>query len=377
MNNILYALHLNETIIKLMIAALILAGAAVIFSLLRCPPWYTARAARAFRKSGLCVNGEYPILRHVKRDKEKPHGIIFCVRNNCVTIPDMEHAVESLKLGLGGLVYNMRYANKARDTLICVLPWKYVHPSVLSPDDDAIASESIRNLINLLVVGATGTGKTVALKIIMKKIVDSQHNARLWLLDFKKFDFANFNGLPRYYGYMDCIQGLNDYYDAFKRQQALGVAAEPNYLVIDEWGSFLTSLEKRQAEQLKARLSELLSTGRSYQYIPIIGLQRGDSSYFAAARDNFQCRLALGNLSPEGRKMVIPDSAAEQITECRKREGHLYIDGIGLEKIKIAEIPDMDALDASIREAMLRQLPAGADGDAQQAASAPPPIGGD
>ena len=52
--------------------------------------------------------------------------------------------------------------------------------------------------------------------------------------------------------------------------------------------------------------------------------------------------------------MIFPDSTARQIVECRKREGHLYIDGMGLEKVRIADIPDMTALDTTIREAMCR-----------------------
>lgn len=101
-------------------------------------------------------------------------------------------------------------------------------------------------------------------------------------------------------------------------------------------------------------LAELLMLGRAYQFVPIVGIQRPDSLYFNGSRDNFHACLALGNLSPEGRRMVFPDSVREQITDCKKREGHLFIDGVGLEKIQIEEIPDMDALDTSIWEAMNR-----------------------
>ena len=52
--------------------------------------------------------------------------------------------------------------------------------------------------------------------------------------------------------------------------------------------------------------------------------------------------------------MVFPDSVREQVSDCKRREGHLYIDGIGLTKIRIEDIADMDALDMSIREAMSR-----------------------
>ena len=167
-------------------------------------------------------------------------------------------------------------------------------------------------------------------------------------------DFQKFSSCSHYYGYTDCLQGLKDYYAAFKAKQATGVAGAPNYLVIDEWGSFITSLDKKDAEQAKRILAELLMLGRAYQYIPIIGIQRPDSTYFNGSRDNFQACLALGNLSPEGRRMVFPDSVKEQITECKKREGHLYIDGIGLEKIQIEEIPSLDALDKAILEAIRR-----------------------
>ena len=154
---------------------------------------------------------------------------------------------------------------------------------------------------------------------------------------------------------MGCVQGLNDFYEAFKRQQEAGEVAGPNYLIIDEWGAFIMALEKKEAEQLKRKLAELLMLGRAYQFFPIVGVQRPDSAYFASARDNFQTCLALGNLSPEGRHMVFPDSVvASQITECKKREGYLYIDGGGMEKICIEEVSDMAALDSAIPEGLNR-----------------------
>lgn len=134
---------------------------------------------------------------------------------------------------------------------------------------------------------------------------------------------AIFAGLPRYYGFSDCVQGLRDFYTAFKRQQELGIAGEPHYLVIDEWGSFIASLDKKEAEEMKRLLSELLMLGRAYQFFPIVGIQRPDASYFSSARDNFQCCLALGNLSPEGRRMVFPDSTARSDYGVQKAGGSL------------------------------------------------------
>ena len=72
--------------------------------------------------------------------------------------------------------------------------------------------------------------------------------------------------------YTDCVQGLEDYYAAFKEAQASGVAGEPQYLVCDEWGSLMTSLPKKEAERCKTLMAELLALVRAYKFIPIIGM---------------------------------------------------------------------------------------------------------
>lgn len=344
-----------EFIIAMVALALALTAVVCFVQMFRVPPLLKRRFERAVRRCGLRnAQGEYPVLVGVKHDKEKAHGLILKIRNKGVSVPDFDRNIERLKASLNGSIYRIEYARNVSYILLWFLPQKYVRPALLTPDDEAIGKMSMRHLINMLVVGATGTGKTISIKILMVKIVTFQLNARIWLLDFKKFDFRSFSDLPHYYGFSDCVQGLRDFYTAFKRQQELGIAGEPTYLIIDEWGSFIASLDKKEAEEMKRLLSELLMLGRAYQFFPIVGIQRPDASYFSSARDNFQCCLALGNLSPEGRRMVFPDSAAGRIMECKKREGHLYIDGVGLEKVRIADIADIDALDAIIREAMSR-----------------------
>ncbi len=344
-----------EFIIAMAACALVFTVIVCFVQMFRTPPLLKRRFDRAVRCCGLRnAQREYPMLVNVQRDKDISHGLILKVRNKGVSVPDFDRNIERLKVSLNGSIYRIEYAHNVSYTLLWFLPQKYVRTALLTPDDEAIGKMSIRHLINMLIVGATGTGKTVAIKILMSKISAFQSNARIWLLDFKKFDFRGFSDLPRYYGFSDCMQGLRDFYAEFKRQQELGIAGVPNYLVIDEWGSFIASLDKKEAEEMKRLLSELLMLGRAYQFFPIVGIQRPDASYFSSARDNFQCCLALGNLSREGRRMVFPDEVAGTITQCSKREGHLYIDGVSLKKVRIADISDMAALDETIREAMCR-----------------------
>lgn len=341
--------------------AFLLAGFAVLYDLLRRPFGVAKRVNRTFVRAGIDnAQHEFPHLRSVMADCDIPHGKILTVENKGISILDFERQISRLEVGFGGKIYRMEYAVRVERTQIYIVPMKHVRPSLFTPIDNAVGRMSVNQIINMLIVGATGTGKAVATKILIYKIIKENISQstpctpRIWILDFKKFDFKEFSGLPRYYGYTDCVQGLEDYNEAFKAQQAIGTEGEPNYLIMDEWASFLLSLPKPQAERYKAMLANWLMSGRSYHFIPIIGTQRPDATYFGTARDNFSCCLALGNLSREGRRMIFPDSMVSQLTHCRKREGYLYIDDVGLEKIRIEDIPDIAQLDAAIREAMSR-----------------------
>ncbi len=339
---------------RLLVLTLVLTAIICFIDFCRRPWGISRRVSRTLHRWNIrTASGEYPVLKRTRRSKQKAHELMLELDGKGLSLPDFDKHLEHFQVGLNGKI-RMEYGDKNTIIRLYLLPRKYVKPTIISPQDDAIGAVSLSHLINFLIIGATGTGKTVAIKILLSKIVQYQPNAIIWLLDFKRFDFRQFEGLLRYYAFTACPQGLKDCYNAFKAQQETGIAGNPNYLVIDEWGSFIMSLDKKSAEEAKNMLAELLMLGRAYQFIPIIGIQRPDSSYFNGGRDNFQACLALGNLSPEGRRMVFPDSVKEQFTDCKQREGHLYIDGVGLEKIKIEKISDMDALDASIREAMSR-----------------------
>lgn len=358
------------------VLSLLFAGLVCLYSILRRPFGIARRAEDTFATAGLTnARGEVPRLRSVRADRDKPHGKILTVLNRGISMDDVDQKINRLEAGLGGKIYNVEYGRGAKTTRLYVLPMRYIHPTIINSTDEALGSISVRHLINLLVIGATGTGKTVSIKATMAKLAKYQPGSVFWVLDFKCLDFKAYTHFPHYYAYTDCAQGLEDYYAAFQAAQASGVAGAPQYLVIDEWGSFINRMGKK-AEHYKEILADLLAVGRAYRFVPIIGIQRPDAGYFDGARDNFLVRLALGNLSAEGRRMVFPDNV-KQITPCRKREGHLYIDGIGVEKVKMADIADLDALDASILATMPKiTATGGAGGEAEREPADPPAAAG-
>lgn len=160
---------------------------------------------------------------------------------------------------------------------------------------------------HMLISGPTGSGKTYALKSIL---ANSRWTAyvRLYLCDFKNDDFKYAEGAPRYYGFKACAEGLNDFYKAFEaRQSGADDSRFPLFLVFDEWGAYLSTLDKKQAEAEKAKLSTLLMLGRSFNVHVIISQQRADAEYFAKARDNFGAIIGMGELSKEAKEMLFSE----------------------------------------------------------------------
>lgn len=359
---------LERWTLDLIFAALAFVGLVFAFENLRCPFWIRARAERTFQQAGLKNSqGEYPVLLSVYADPYKKHGKIYKLRNRGLSPVSFDEKVDRLQTGLGGAIGTIEDNKNTRYTLLSFLPKRYVKPIMISPGDNAFGSIAIEHLINLLVVGATGTGKTAATKILLYKIAAHVPNAVFTILDYKQQDFAEFAGLSGYYGYSDCVQGLEDYYASFKAQQATGKPGVPHYLVIDEWGAFILSQEKKQAEQLRAKLAELLMLGRSYNYRVICGLQRADSSHFVSgARDQFRAILALGNLSKEQKQMLFPEDKERMTAHNGQGEGYLFIDGKGIERIKVERVGDFSALSKNIWQAMSRGQPGGAGGEAKR-----------
>lgn len=159
-------------------------------------------------------------------------------------------------------------------------------------------------------VGATGSGKTFACRYFMAALSSQTKGLHLIICDFKgDADFSAFSDFPSVYRYQEVKQGINHFIELFRLRQANdSVERTPLFLFIDEWAAFLTLLDKKEAEQYKKLLAELLMLGRSFNVHVILSLQRADASYFyQGTRDNFPIRIGLGKLSRESKTMMFPD----------------------------------------------------------------------
>lgn len=204
--------------------------------------------------------------------------------------------------------------------------------------------------------GATGSEKTYCTKLILARISKVIANSQFYICDFKgDADFSFLNNKDRFYRFMDCEKGLNDYYEQFQKRQS-GIDTNCNMLLLffDEWASYILNIDKKKAEEEKKKLATLLMLGRSFNVHVMISQQRVDASYFNSARDNINLVISLGNLSEEGKEMMFREFKDQMKPDRRQGTGYMITNGTDFTPVVVPTISDMNRVNNYIRAAVIR-----------------------
>ena len=214
---------------------------------------------------------------------------------------------------------------------------------------------------HLLCVGATGTGKSYALALLLGKIAKYDRAISLVVCDFKKASFGWLEGYPGFYGYLDVLDGIDTIYAEFQQRLQLNDADRNRkkiVLLIDEYAALIGSLDKKDADEIKRKIGNILMMGRSLGIHLIIGIQRADAEYFrAGTRDQFSAVLMLGNLSKEQKAMLAPDYREEMSATNQRGQGYLLLDGQGINRVQVPSVADTDKLHRTIASRLYTPTP--------------------
>lgn len=211
---------------------------------------------------------------------------------------------------------------------------------------------------HICIFGTTGSGKTVASKLLLARTAQCLPDMQLYVNDFKgDSDFSFATKAPRFARYLECEQNFEAFYQRFLKRQS-GEDTSRNMLLcfFDEWASYTLSIDKKKSEDEKKKLATLLMMGRSYNLHLILSQQRMDASYFAngGSRDQLNIVIALSNLSAEGKEMFFREFK-DQIKPDRKQgTGYMITSGTDFTPIQVPFISDMTKINSYIKEAVCR-----------------------
>ena len=213
---------------------------------------------------------------------------------------------------------------------------------------------------HLLIAGATGSGKSVALNGIIHSILMTQSpfRSQFVLIDPKKVELVQFRDLPHTARYAsdhpDIVRALQWAVEEtdrrFSAMQALGIKEYEGphlYVVIDELADLMISIKKETLPLLQ-RLAQI---GRAARVHVIACTQNVLAVTIPTVlKCNFSTVLGLRTCNAQQSRFLISATGCEMLPD-PKREGKGYgfvRDGADLEKILIYKYQDAD-VDAVIR----------------------------
>lgn len=226
--------------------------------------------------------------------------------------------------------------------------------SILSQGVKVPVTVDFSSVPHMLIVAPSGSGKTYLLTYILGQI--AKKSVKLILADFKGIDFIEFNDCRNYYNHNSVGEAVDCVFDELQNRMAnasVNSEYEPIYLCIDEWSGFLSSLAvKKEQDNYKQKLANILMLGRGANIFIIMSLQRADSTYITG-RDNFGNVVGLGTLSKESIAMVFNDNK-EMIEPKSRGKGYLQTDGKPLREIVVPMLRNINDTKAVIKTALSR-----------------------
>lgn len=185
------------------------------------------------------------------------------------------------------------------------------------------------NPVHWLVVGPSGTGKTVFSSSIAARIVLHVPDAKIWIASYKDDEFFQFcHGVEGRYRYFnESVAAIREFKDILDARLGGDPDRSFRLLWIDELAAMVTGLPKAEATFVKDAVSMTLQTGRSINCQLLVSVQRADSVYFNnGSKENFGNIVFLGpHISKEAAAMFGVERAT--LPPVMGRAGYYIVNG--------------------------------------------------
>ena len=214
---------------------------------------------------------------------------------------------------------------------------------------------------HIILCGMSGSGKSYATNLLFAKIA-SIERGEVYFADFKQDDsFSFLRNCHRYYPYNKAIEALEIVYDTLhKRQSGEDTSRTPVTLIWDEYMANILAIqgtEKKKADEVMRKVSEILMLGRSLAVRLVISCQRPDASAFpAGSRLNYGIIIIVGAPIRSIYEMLLPKEYIDEIGDRSFKigEGIVLLQGSDMRYIKIPMVRDEAKMQQTCIEALTR-----------------------
>lgn len=211
-----------------------------------------------------------------------------------------------------------------------------------------------------LICGMSGSGKSYLTNQIFARLC--MFGGKVYFADFKQDDsFTHLRGCPRYYPYDKTLEALDEVYTILhNRQSGADTSREFVTLIWDEYIANVLSLlstDKKKAENVMRKVSELLMLGRSLAVRLICSCQRPDAAAFpTGSRLNYGVIIIVGAAIKSIYEMLIPKEYIELMgnRQFKVGEGVVLLQGTKMHFIKVPVIRNEQQLKEICIEALSR-----------------------
>lgn len=222
---------------------------------------------------------------------------------------------------------------------------------------------SVKNNTHTIITGMSGSGKSFFTnQYIARNFLDGGNESKVYFADFKQDDsFAYLRDCPRYYPYDKTTEALDIVYDIMKKRQS-GEDKSKNLIILvwDEYMANILSIlgtDKKKAEGVMKKVSEILMLSRSLYIRIVIACQRPDASAFpTGSRLNFGVIIIVGATLESIYSMLMPKELIDKVgnREFHTGEGVMLWQGSELRFIKVPVIRNEEKMKAICIEALTR-----------------------
>ena len=222
---------------------------------------------------------------------------------------------------------------------------------------------STKNNTNTLVCGPSGSGKSYLLNQYFARIcMHGGEDSKVYFADFKQDDsFSHLRECTRYYPYDKTIVALDEVYEIMHKRQC--GEDKSRYFITLIWDEYMANIlallgsEKKKAEAVMHKVSEILMLGRSLAVRLVIACQRPDALAFpTGSRLNFGVIIIVGAKLESIYSMLMPKELIEKVgsREFQTGEGVMLWQGAELRFIKVPSIRDEEKMKAICIEGLTR-----------------------